>query len=448
MYHTPHTKWQLRLLNASFVVLFLLAVGLLQWLAIEYHMQFDWTQARRHSLAPASVTVVGRLKEPLKITAYASQRGEIRRIIQDLVGRYQKFKPDIQLEFVNPDTAPERVRDAGVQFDGELVFEYAGSRESLSPAQFNEENFTNVLTRLGHRGERWVVFLGGHGERSPDKRANFDLSTWAAQLQKRGFKAKTLSLGDHPQIPDNTNVLVIAGPRTQLLAGEVREIENYLDRGGNLLWLHDPGPLFGLEPLAELLGVEFQPGVIVDPVSEAITGSAAAIVIAKYGNHPVVRNFGDNTVFPQASGISLNAPEGWRGSVLIDTRASSWSETGSLTGPIQFDKGEDVRGPLNLAVALMRNQEKREQRIIIIGDGDFLANTYIANAGNLDLGMSVINWLSHDDAYVSIPVKTARDRALNLSRTAQFAIATGFLGVLPLLMISSGLLIWLRRRKR
>jgi ABC-type uncharacterized transport system involved in gliding motility auxiliary subunit len=62
--------------------------------------------------------------------------------------------------------------------------------------------------------------------------------------------------------------------------------------------------------------------------------------------------------------------------------------------------------------------------------------------------MSVINWLSHDDAYVSIPVKTARDRALNLSRTAQFTIATGFLGVLPLLMISSGVFIWLRRRKR
>lgn len=469
MYHTPRTKWQLRLMNVSFVVLFLLAVGLLQWLAHDYHLQFDWTQAHRHSLAPASIVVAERLKEPLKIIAFASQRGQTRRVIQDMVGRYQKYKPDIKLEFVNPDTSPERVRAAGVQYDGELIFKYGDARESLSPTQFNEENFTNVLTRLGHRGERWVVFLSGHGERSPDRRANFDLSTWATQLQKRGFKTKTLSLGDHPQIPENTTVLVIAGPRVRLLPGEVREIENYLDHGGNLLWLHDPGPSYGLEPIAESLGIEFQPGVIVDPVSETISGDATAIVIANYGAHPVVRNFSDNTVFPQSGGISLHTSEGWQGSVLIDTRVSSWSETGPLQGRIQFDKSKDIRGPLNLAVALTRASEKftgnepgeseaakpksgerkrGEQRVIVFGDGNFLANSYIANAGNLDLGMSLVNWLSQDDAYVNIPVKTARDRTLNLSRHAQIAIAIGFLALLPLLMISSGVFIWLRRRKR
>jgi len=449
VYHTPKTHWQLRLMNVSFVVLFLLAVGLLQWLARDYHLQFDWTRMHRHSLAPASVAVVERLKEPLRIIAFASQRGETRRFIQEMVGRYQKHKADISLEMVDPDTAPERVRAAGVQFDGELVFEYGDARESLPPTQFNEQNFTNALTRLGHRGERWVVFLSGHGERSPDKQANFDLSTWASQLRKRGFKTRTLSLGDHPQIPQNTTVLVIAGPRTRLLAGEVKEIQNYLNRGGNLLWLHDPGPLLGLEPVAESLGVEFQPGVIVDPASETITGNAAAIVVTKYGSHPVVRGFADNTLFLQAGSISLNAPEGWQGAVLMDTRPASWSETGPLTNPIQFDKGRDIHGPLNLAVALTRlHDNKHEQRIIVVGDGDFLANTYLPNGGNLEFGLSLTNWLSQDDAFVNIPVKTARDRSLELSRGVQIAIPAVFLVVLPVTLVSFGIGIWLRRRKR
>ena len=93
-------------------------------------------------------------------------------------------------------------------------------------------------------------------------------------------------------------------------------------------------------------------------------------------------------------------------------------ETGSLQGPIQFDKGKDIRGPLDLAVALTRAQDKHEQRVIVFGDGDFLANSFIANAGNLDLGMSLVNWLSQDDAYVNIPVKIARDRTLNPLRVA------------------------------
>jgi ABC-type uncharacterized transport system involved in gliding motility auxiliary subunit len=353
------------------------------------------------------------------------------------------------------------------------VFEYGDARENLPPTQLNEQNFTNALTRLGHRGERWVVFLSGHGERSPDKQANFDYSTWAGQLRSRGFQTRTLSLGEHPRIPDNTTVLVIAGPRTRLLPGEVRAIQNHLDRGGNLLWLHDPGLLLGLEPLAESLGIEFHPGVIVDPASEDITGNAAAIVVTRYGSHPVVRDFGDNTVFPQAGGISLDAPEGWQGSVLMDTRPESWSETGALDGPIRFDKGRDIRGPLNLAVALARGSDKfpgsepgqpkagpaadesrgsahnkREQRVIVIGDGDFLANSFIPNGGNLELGMSILNWLSQDEAFVNIPVKTARDRSLDLSRGGQFAIVAVFLGLLPIALIGSGVWIWLRRRKR
>jgi ABC-type uncharacterized transport system involved in gliding motility auxiliary subunit len=445
---SPSTRPQLRLVNLIFVLLFFAAIGLLQWISQHYDLRFDWTQNSANTLSPASIAVAKRLKEPLKITAFAGPLGETRRDIQDMVTRYQKYKPDIQIEFVNPDTAPERVRTAGVQFDGELVLEYGDAKENIPPAQFNEENFTNALTRLGHRGERWVVFLSGHGERSPDRQANFDLSTWASQLHKRGFKTRTLSLGDHPQIPSNTTVLVIAGPRTRLLPGEVKEIQNHLDRGGNLLWMHDPGSLFGLEPLAESLGIEFLPGVIVDPASEDITGNAAAIVIAKYGAHPVVRNFADNTVFPQAGGLSLRAPEGWQGSVLMDTRTSSWSETGALNGPIRFDKGKDIRGPLNLAVALSRLLEKREQRVIVFGDGDFLSNTYLPNGGNLELGMSLVNWLSQDDAFVNIPVKTVRDRSLDLSPVARNTIAVAFLVLLPLVLVSSGAWIWLRRRKR
>ncbi len=442
-------------MNVSFVILFLVAIGLLQWLGREYHLQFDLTQNNRYSLSPASIAAVERLTEPLKITAFASRRGESRRRIREIIERYRKHKPDIQLDFVDPDVSPDRVRAAGIKYDGELLLEYGTAKETLSPASLNEETITNALVRLGHRGERWLAFLSGHGERSPDRQANFDLSTWASKLRQRGFQTRVLALGDHPQIPKNISALVIAGPRTRLLAGEIKEIEKYIKGGGNLLWLSDPGPLHGLEPIAEMLGIEFHPGVIVDPASASLTSSATAIVVAKYGAHPIVRNFADATLFPHAAGISLRAPEGWRGSVLVDTRPTAWVETGSLKGTIQFDKGKDIRGPVNLGVALTRDYDgdndgknKREQRIVILGDGDFLSNTFIANAGNLEFGLNLVNWLSMDDAYVNIPRRIARDRNLNLSRTSQITIAAVFLVILPLSMVGTGVFIWLKRRKR
>lgn len=448
MHHSPRKKWELRAINASFVLLFLIATGLLQWLSREFPLQFDLTANSRHSLSEASQAAAKGLTAPLGVTAYASQRGQQRRTIGEFIARYQKYKADIRLEFIDPDTAPEQARAAGIQYDGELVLEYGGTRENLGPAQLNEEFFTNALTRLGHRGERWLVFLAGHGERSPDRQANFDLSLWATQLRARGFKVRALALAEHPQIPQNTATLVIAGPRVRLLPGEVQEIKNYLERGGNLLWLADPGPQHGLEPVAETLGVEFLPGVIVDPGSQALTGNPAALVMANYGTHPIVRNFSSITLFPRAGGIALNTPADWKAAVVIDTREQAWSETGALGGKLGFDKGRDIRGPLNLAVALTRGLNSRQQRVAVIGNGEFLSNTFLGNGGNLELGMSLANWLSHDDAYVSIPVQTARDRGLTLSRAAQAGIAGVFLILLPLAFVASGAVIWLRRRRR
>ncbi len=446
-------RLKLRLANISFVVLFLVAVGLLMWLSEAYHMQFDWTKNARNSLSPGSVALVKKLDKPLKITAFASERGGARKGINALISRYQKYKPDLKLEFVDPDSEPTRVRDAGIQFDGELVIEYGTNKENIS--QLREENITNALARLARISERWVVFLTGHGERSPDHQANFDLSTWAGELQKRGLKTRSLSLKETGQIPQNTSVLVIAGQRSNLLPGEVKQIENYLAKGGNLLWFADPGPLHGLEPIAEMLGIEFQPGIIVDPESQAFTRSKPTfLVIAKYGPHPVVRDLNLITLFPNAVGLKINpsshagGPESWRSDVVLDTNPNAWSETGPLTGNIKFDKGQDVRGPLNLGVTLTREYEKRQQRVAVFGGGDFLSNAFLGNGGNLDLGMNIINWTANEDAQISVPPRTAPDLNLNLSPNAQIAITLGFLLLLPLFLVGNGVFIWWRRRRR
>lgn len=444
--HLRPSKLQLRLVHSVFVLLFLLVISLLHWLSQSYQFRLDWTANAKNSLSAASIAAIRTLDKPVQVTAFVSERANLRRAMREIFAPYQRHKPDIELEFVNPDTDPERTRQAGVRAEGEVILEYAGARENLD--RLDEETITNALVRLGHRGERWLVFLDGHGERSPDGPANFDLSQWASQLRKRGFDTRTLNLAEHPQIPRNTAVLVIAGPRVKLLPREVELISQYLADGGNLLWLGDPQPLHGLEPVAEMLGIEFQPGVIVDPSSEPITGNATVLVVTRYSKHPTVRDFRNVTLFPSAAGIRSQVPEGWRKEVLLDTRAAAWSETGVLGGSAELNKVEDIAGPFDLAIALTREHGNREQRVVIVGDGDFLSNRFLGNGINLDLGMSLVNWVTRDDAYVNIPVQVARDRTLTLTPTARVIVAGGLLFLLPLMLAGSGVFLWARRRRR
>src|SRR5581483_10897872 len=87
----PRGKLQLRFATTAFVVLFLIAIGLLQWASREFHWQFDLTQNQRYALSAASIAAIERLQGPVTVTAYASERGQTRSSIRQIIGRYQKY---------------------------------------------------------------------------------------------------------------------------------------------------------------------------------------------------------------------------------------------------------------------------------------------------------------------------------------------------------------------
>ena len=88
------------------------------------------------------------------------------------------------------------------------------------------------------------------------------------------------------------------------------------------------------------------------------------------------------------------------------------------------------------------------QRVIFIGDGDFLSNAYLGNGGNLDLGLNLFNWLGADDGFIDIPARTAPDLNFNLSPTMSLIIAFVPLAVIPVLLLATGFFVWRRRRLR
>lgn len=454
---TTRSRRQIRLQNVFFVALFVSVIGLLAWLSDNYQYQADWTANSRNTLSEASIAVLEQMDGEISVSAFATDASPLKKHIEDLVGRYQRYKKELELTFVNPDTEPELVRELSITVDGELLFEYQGRTEQVT--QLTEQAITNALQRISRSAERWLVFVEGHGERSAFDKANHDLQVWAQQLEAKGFRLQGLNLATTAVVPDNASVLIIAGPQVNYLPGEVRLIEDYIARGGNVLWLADPGQLYGLESLAEQLGVSFEPGVIVDPTTQmfAINDPTFAIV-GDYSFHPVVEGFDMLTIFPYAAGVVVEPQGEWQGDSFLLTTAQSWSETGVLAGEISFDELEDVAGPMSLAAAVTRSlasddagaeelAQPKQQRIIVIGDGDFVSNAYLGNGGNLDLGMNMINWLSSDDQLIAVPAKTAVDSSLNLSRSQSMVIGFGFLLVLPVVLLLSGLTIWWKRRK-
>ncbi|RLA21351.1 MAG: ABC transporter [Gammaproteobacteria bacterium] len=455
---SPSRHRNIRFQNLIFTILFLIVIGLLGWLSNRYTIQFDWTNGGRNSLSEASEAVVKQMDGPVSITAFAFENKVTRSKISDFIGRYQRHKKEINLTFINPDKQPEKVRELGITIDGELIVEFNNRSEKVK--NLTEALLTNALQRLSNKQKRWVVFLTGHGERNPFGQANHDLEQFGKTLTSKGISVQRINLVEATAIPDNSALLVIASPQIALLDGEVKLIEDYVQQGGNLLWLQDPGDLHNLYSLAERLGIEFLPGTIVDASTQLLgIDDPSFALVSRYPLHPITQDFQSLTLFPVASALEKGEGESdFQSQPLLSTLERSWTETGLREGEIEFDPdSEETRGPLDLGFALTRTLDEnngskgespKEQRIIVIGDGDFISNSFIGNGANLDLGLNIVQWLNEDDQFLNIPARTAPDLSLNLSETSSAVIGLGFLFVLPIILIGSGAFIWLRRRKR
>ncbi len=480
---TPKIKRRIQRQNLLFILVFLCAIGSLAWLSVKYHVELDWTANQRHTLSVASLATLDKMSQPVAIKIFISEANmQVKRDYLALLSRYQSYKSDISVEFIDPKTKPGLAREMDMSIDGEMLFEYEGRSERVIPP-LNEQNLTNTFYRLIRNADRWLVFLQGHDERNFRGTANYDFANFSRLMEKKGLKVRGLNLMSAVQVPDNTSLLIIADPRNALLAGEVQAIQDFIDNHGNVLWLLEPGGLKGMESIAEQLGIEALPGILVDLESQQL-GDPRFIVLPDYPPHAITQNFTVGTLFAAARGLELSGDTEWEEAIFLESLPRTWVETDE-SGEIKLDLGQDIVGPIAIGVSLSRmrtvlgddddndlmdeltsdaeisqetvdtggllaerSTENNQQRVVVIGDADFLSDAYLGVSGNLNLALNMINWLVNDDALIAVPAKTTLDGSLELSRTSQFVIGISFLLVVPATFLVIGVVVWLKRRQR
>ncbi len=446
-----------RLSNLVHLFLLIAAALLIGFLSTRYSFVHDISRTQRASLSEPSAKLLKSMQGPIEIVSYARPQGDLRKTISDFAARYERVKSDLSLRFVDPDADPDAMRKAGVQIDGEIELRFNGRSERLKV--LSEAELSSALLRLSRSADRLVAFLEGEGERKPDGVANADLGQFGATLKQRGIRSLNLALAATGKVPDNVDLLVIANPRVTLTGSAAMAIVDYVERGGNLLWLLEADEHNGLDALAEALSIRVLPGVIVDGSGQAYgIDDPSFVAVNRYPPHAIDKDFDLGTVFPQPVALAQLAPPKWDFKSILQSSAQSWNETGHIpkageaAGEVRYDgKDGEISGPLDFGFAMTRLSPRPgagEQRIVVIGDGDFISNSYIGNGGNRDFGTRVFDWLLADDALINVPEPAAADREIKLSETALAIISFGFLLGLPILLAGSGLWIWRRRRRR
>ncbi len=462
---------------AIMTVAFFVIVILINFLLYRTPGRIDLTATRVFSLAQQTEQVLDTLDTPVRANAFFvpsnTSTAIARQQAEDLLNEFARRSGSFTYRFVDP----ELDRSVAVQYDVDdypvIVFEDLETTAQQSVFSITEQDFvTGILVATGV-SQKIVYHLTGHDEASITR----DLATggtddegfdFAIQgMQRDNYLVLPLNLKQDVSVPENAAVLVLPGPSRNLDAAESQAISDYLASGGKLLMLLDPnapdsyrellapwGLRVGRDPVADLISnvAETKSPMIQRTNAQFGLGSVTGVPIADKLN---VVFFTDATaVLPSIPQEDMSA-FGMSYATLARTTPASWLETHPET--VNFDPGEDVQGPLDVAAVIQTaaslegqlitaENENTRAKIVAIGDSDFARNKFFFSNDNADLLLNSVNWLAEDYELISIRVKTVPFRQLVLNSRERDFMKWSSWFFPPTLMLAIALFVWWRRR--
>ncbi len=465
-------KSRLTSLRANIAVLVIIILGvmaLINYLSYKHNKRFDTTAMGKYSLSEQTIKLIKSLPDELQIIMF-DKPGTTERIqAEKLLPEYEYHSDKVSVQYIDPDQKPVIATEYGIQQYGTIVMEFNGRKQHVE--KITEEAFTNTIIKLTKGASKKIYFLTGHGEADIEEETKMGYSLFGQALAGQNYETQKLLLMQEAKVPDDCTLLVVAGPKKDLMKEEKLAIENYITYGGKAFFLLDPvigdtKAIMWDEFLARW-GITVGNDIIIDTMSQLFGGDYFVPVISNYGNHPITRDFKPASFFPLSRSVSPR--EDVPDNIAIYTLAStghknSWAET-RLGGPYEYTEGEDKLGPVSVAIAAEIKPENKsvgneaaeakeetddatpEGRLVVFGDSDFANNGNLYFSGNRDLILNVISWLAEEEDLISIRPKSDIPRTISLTgRQMQVVFYLSVL-LLPALGLLMGLNVWYRRRK-
>jgi len=405
-----------------------------------YSWDLDLSARRINSLSPSADRALDALAGRLELTALIPDYPVQRAQMEHLLAPYLAHPSGPRLGFVDPVREPDRARQLGATRHGELQLR-SGTRKEVIAVP-NVQAIDMALNRLALEGERWIVSLKGHGEDALDD-TPAGLGRLVAQVEGLGYRFIAIDPRHVDRLPDNTAILLIAGPQRDY-GGHTRAlIEGYLEAGGPVLWLlGDAMPSL----VRDGLGVGVLPGTVVDAAAARHgLDSPDNAIVNEYPAELLPHPPQGHSVLQGSRGLVFEQGDDWQLVARLQSSPLSWNETAGISGELKRNPelGEQA-GPLSVGLALQRMQAGRQQRAVVLGNHHSISNDQIGQAGNMALAVGLLRWLGSDAQLGGAPV--ARDLDIDWPPELAGMLGAGFMGLLPIAYLALGL--WSRARRR
>lgn len=312
-----------------------------------------------------------------------------------------------------------------------------------------------------------ILFLSGNNETGITDKNDRGYSEILSNKERRramineGFDVDTINL-DKQDMPGKADILVIADPTVSLTAVTLAKVKQYIEQGGNLLILTNPGRQSVINPVLSGLGVQVKPGMLVNPdkdhSQDQIVASYSAVSRSIDDNVAQLQDAKIKVVLKGASALIYDKSSPFEIQPLLQSPSTGWNKVApiNVNAPaLAFNAAEgDEKGVFPVSLTLKRKVNGKEQRIIVSGDADYISNVQFANIERrmrLEKQYSVdllFRWLSNGQFPMLDTRPEPKDVNITATKEQISAMIIVFKFILPAVMVLIGAIILFKRRNK
>lgn len=479
-------KW---LRETSFTII-LIAIVILVYLAINLGVKalditdIDLTQEKFYSLSEESKNQIKDIDKEINIYMFGYEENSMK---VDLAKQYSKYKDNIKVQILSMSDRPDLVQQFNLSSsNGEtptIVFECEGRNIKASDydlytydytngeyIDLTEQKMTNSILGVTLENAPKVYFLTGHSEYG----LNEYFQVLQDSLKSETNEVKTLDLLVDNKIPEDCSTLVIASPSTDFTDYETNLIKEYVNKGGDILWLSDyskNGVLANAQKILDLYGVSItNNGIILEQDPTKMLMQTQDLILPTINTESEITSAfasSGKVLFIDSGKIEIKEEEkleelGVTVTELLTTSPDAFYRTDlsdtSSTPTSSENKQSYIVGAL--ASKTIIDEESEEGSVdsnLVIYANSLFATDYpmqiqnqVASAiyfyNNEDLILNSISYLN--DRTDAITIRKTYSSLSYAPTEAEDLVVKVVIFIIPLVIIALGITVWIVRKRR
>ena len=457
-------------ISAIFIVIVIVINMIVGSLPSKY-TEFDVSSQKLYSIGDETKAYLKKLDKDITIYQVVQSGSEdetLKRLLEKYAEESSHIKVETKDPVVNPKFTSQYTND---EVSANSLIVVCGDRSKVvsydtiyqSSMDYNTYSYTttgfdgegqidSAISYVTSENLPVIYTLEGHEELELN-------SSLTDSLQKANYDVQSLNLLTQDAVPEDTGCLLIAAPQKDLSEEESQKIITYMEAGGKVMIFteYTGTDMPNLKSVLENYGVTTGDGVIMEGDTGHYIMQRPYYIVPTIDSSDITSDIKSNNRYVLAP-ISqpVKTLSDYRDTLQISSLLST-SDEAYIKTDVQnmttYEKEDsDEEGSFQVGVSVTEQvDDDNTTQLVCFGCASLLdeATDQQVSGGNTDLVLAALGWMCENDA----PVIDVTSKSLTMSylTVPQFDAAYWSIivcGVIPVVFLLIGTVIWFKRRKQ